>query len=80
MGFAWAFPQAGAQNAIASLWEVDDARSVEIMRRLYAGLAAVITGDRWKSSRAALGNDGGLKSARGTLKRAPRGSTMKGSA
>jgi CHAT domain-containing protein len=25
---------------IASLWEVDDARSVEIMRRLYAGMAA----------------------------------------
>jgi CHAT domain-containing protein len=42
MGFAWAFPQAGAQNAIASLWEVDDARSVEIMRRLYAGLAAAL--------------------------------------
>jgi CHAT domain-containing protein len=42
VGFAWAFPQAGAQNAIASLWEVEDARSVEIMRRLYAGLAAAL--------------------------------------
>jgi CHAT domain-containing protein/Tfp pilus assembly protein PilF len=40
MGFAWAFMQAGAKNVIASLWEVDDARSVEIMRRLYAGMAA----------------------------------------
>jgi CHAT domain-containing protein/Tfp pilus assembly protein PilF len=40
MGFAWAFLQAGAKNVIASLWDVDDARSVEIMRRLYAGMAA----------------------------------------
>src|ERR1017187_10012711 len=40
MGFAWAFLQAGAQNVIASLWDVDDARSVDIMRRLYAGMAA----------------------------------------
>jgi CHAT domain-containing protein len=39
MGFAWAFMQAGAQNVIASLWDVDDARSVDIMRRLYAGMA-----------------------------------------
>ena len=40
MGFAWAFLQAGAQNVIASLWDVDDAGSVEIMRRLYAEIAA----------------------------------------
>ena len=40
MGFAWAFLQAGAKNVIASLWDVDDARSVDIMRRLYAGMAA----------------------------------------
>jgi CHAT domain-containing protein len=40
MGFAWAFLQAGAQNVIASLWDVDDARSVDIMRGLYAGMAA----------------------------------------
>jgi CHAT domain-containing protein/tetratricopeptide (TPR) repeat protein len=39
MGFAWAFLQAGAQNVIASLWDVDDTRSVEIMRGLYAGMA-----------------------------------------
>ena len=35
MGFAWAFQLAGAQNVIASLWNVDDASSVEIMRHLY---------------------------------------------
>jgi CHAT domain-containing protein len=40
MGFAWAFLQAGAQNVIASLWDVDDARSPDIMRGLYAGMAA----------------------------------------
>jgi len=40
MGFAWAFLQAGAQNVIASLWDLDDARSVDIMHGLYAGMAA----------------------------------------
>lgn len=40
MGFAWAFLQAGAQNVIASLWDVDDAGAVRIMKRLYAGIAA----------------------------------------
>jgi CHAT domain-containing protein len=40
MGFAWAFLLAGAQNVIASLWDVDDAGSVEIMRHLYAEIAA----------------------------------------
>jgi CHAT domain-containing protein/Tfp pilus assembly protein PilF len=40
MGFAWAFLQAGAENVAASLWDVDDARSVDIMRGLYAGMAA----------------------------------------
>ena len=40
IGFAWAFLMAGAQNVIASLWNVDDAVSVEIMRHLYAEIAA----------------------------------------
>lgn len=40
MGFAWAFLQSGAQNVIASLWDVDDARSVDMMRRLYIGIRA----------------------------------------
>ena len=40
MGFAWAFLQAGAQNVIASLWDVDDAGSVKIMQSLYDGVAA----------------------------------------
>jgi CHAT domain-containing protein/Tfp pilus assembly protein PilF len=40
MGFAWAFLQAGAQNVIASLWDVDDAGSVQIMGHLYAEIAA----------------------------------------
>jgi CHAT domain-containing protein/Tfp pilus assembly protein PilF len=40
MGFAWAFLLAGAQNVIASLWDMDDAGSVQIMRQLYAGIAA----------------------------------------
>jgi len=40
MGFAWAFLEAGAQNVVASLWDVDDASSVDIMRSLYKELAA----------------------------------------
>ena len=40
MGFAWAFLQAGARNVIASLWNVDDATSVDIMRRLYKEIVA----------------------------------------
>ncbi len=40
MGFAWAFLQAGAHNVIASLWNVDDAGSVQIMRHLYAEIVA----------------------------------------
>lgn len=39
MGFAWAFLQAGAQNVIASLWDVDDAHLPDIMRCLYGDLA-----------------------------------------
>ncbi|MFN7995094.1 MAG: CHAT domain-containing protein [Bryobacteraceae bacterium] len=38
MGFAWAFLQAGAENVIASLWDVDDASAVQVMGRLYTGL------------------------------------------
>jgi CHAT domain-containing protein len=40
VGFAWAFLQAGAWNVIASLWDVDDATSVQIMDRMYAAIAA----------------------------------------
>ena len=40
MGFAWAFLQAGAQNVIATLWDEDDAVSADLMRGLYAGIAA----------------------------------------
>lgn len=40
VGFAWAFLQAGASNVIASLWDVHDESTAELMGRLYAGLAA----------------------------------------
>jgi len=40
MGFAWAFLQSGARNVIATLWDEDDATAVDLMRRLYAGIAA----------------------------------------
>lgn len=40
VGFAWAFLQAGAGNVIAGLWDVHDDSTAELMRRLYAGLAA----------------------------------------
>jgi CHAT domain-containing protein len=38
VGFAWAFLGAGAENVVASLWEVDDASTPELMRRMYEQL------------------------------------------
>lgn len=39
VGLAWAFLRAGAQNVIASLWEVDDSVSPLVMKGLYSDLA-----------------------------------------
>jgi CHAT domain-containing protein len=36
VGFAWAFLEAGAQNVVAGLWEVDDASTAKLMERMYA--------------------------------------------
>ncbi len=36
VGFAWAFLEAGAQNVIAGLWEVNDRSTAVLMDRLYA--------------------------------------------
>jgi len=35
VGFAWAFLEAGSQNVVASLWEVDDASTAKLMERMY---------------------------------------------
>jgi CHAT domain-containing protein len=40
VGFAWAFLEAGAQNVIAGLWDVNDRSTAVLMDHLYAGLAA----------------------------------------
>lgn len=40
VGFAWAFLEAGAQNVIAGLWEVNDRSTAVLMGRLYAQIAA----------------------------------------
>jgi CHAT domain-containing protein len=40
VGFAWAFLQAGAENVISGLWDVNDASTAALMARLYRGLAA----------------------------------------
>ena len=38
VGFAWAFLEAGAQNVVAGLWEVDDASTAKLMEGMYAQL------------------------------------------
>ena len=38
VGFAWAFLEAGAQNVVAGLWEVDDASTAKLMEAMYAQL------------------------------------------
>jgi CHAT domain-containing protein len=35
VGLAWAFLRAGAHNVIASLWEVTDASTEQLMHRFY---------------------------------------------
>jgi CHAT domain-containing protein len=38
VGLAWAFLRAGADNVVASLWDVIDAATPELMDRMYAGI------------------------------------------
>jgi CHAT domain-containing protein/Tfp pilus assembly protein PilF len=40
VGLSWAFLRAGAHNVIASLWEVSDASTPQLMGELYKGLSA----------------------------------------
>ena len=40
MGLAGSAVQAGAESAVASLWEVDDAGTLELMRNFYRFYAA----------------------------------------
>jgi CHAT domain-containing protein len=35
VGFAWAAFEAGARNAVTSLWEVDDRSTTELMNHFY---------------------------------------------
>jgi CHAT domain-containing protein len=43
VGFAWAFLEAGAQNVVAGLWEVDDASTARLMESMYTELRAGAT-------------------------------------
>jgi CHAT domain-containing protein len=38
VGLTWAFEYAGARSVLASLWEVDDASTAELMRQFYRAL------------------------------------------
>lgn len=40
LGLTWAFQYAGARSVLASLWEVSDTSTAELMKRLYRHLAA----------------------------------------
>ncbi|WP_433985170.1 CHAT domain-containing protein [Tunturiibacter empetritectus] len=39
VGLSWAFLRAGAQNVVASLWEVNDASTPKLMDVFYAAIA-----------------------------------------
>ena len=39
LGLAWAFVEAGAAGVVASLWDVDDAATLELMTHFYGALA-----------------------------------------
>jgi CHAT domain-containing protein len=43
VGLTWAFQYAGARSVLASLWEVGDASTADLMRRFYRHLAAGAT-------------------------------------
>ena len=43
VGFAWAFLEAGAQNVVAGLWEVDDASTAKLMEKMYSQLRSGAT-------------------------------------
>ncbi len=43
VGFAWSFLEAGAQNVVASLWEVDDASTARLMEGMYTRLRSGAT-------------------------------------
>jgi CHAT domain-containing protein/Tfp pilus assembly protein PilF len=38
VGFAWAFFQAGAENVVASLWDVNDRSTADLMKSFYAAV------------------------------------------
>ncbi len=40
VGLTWAFEYAGARSVLASLWEVNDASTAELMRQFYSALRA----------------------------------------
>lgn len=43
VGFAWAFFRAGAGNVVASLWEVDDRSTAELMNLFYSAIDSGIS-------------------------------------
>ncbi|MDE3199253.1 MAG: CHAT domain-containing protein [Acidobacteriota bacterium] len=60
VGFAWAFMKAGAGNVIAGLWDVNDRSTVELMSRLYSGIAAGMPpADALREAKLALIRGGG---------------------
>ncbi|HXJ96098.1 MAG TPA: CHAT domain-containing protein [Terriglobia bacterium] len=60
VGFAWAFLQAGANNVVAGLWEVDDRSTAELMKTMYSELRSGKTPQQsLRAAKLALLHSGG---------------------
>jgi CHAT domain-containing protein len=61
VGFAWAFFQAGAKNVVASLWDVSDTSTADLMDSFYAGLEKLSFAESLRQAKLTLIRSGRAK-------------------